>query len=243
MDVIAGEAKKEGRPGSTSGRDLPERETTSQSTATDTGKLSNSQNGDKAGTEKDSTYVAWLTGVPVASIILSGFGAWWIAGAFQSIILRQGVYFALVVGVTLIAMSIYSFITGRRLLKSIGLDVGRLWTGSLRRNFAITSFAEFFLIFIVVLVFPRLHLQDFIFAAVSVIVGIHFFPLGRIFRVQRYYATGAIMVIWTAWAVLSLSKFEDILAVGLVNGSILWANAVAGLYTSAMKRRNFMPAQ
>ncbi|MGN6376550.1 MAG: hypothetical protein ACTHMG_13500 [Sphingomonas sp.] len=64
-----------------------------------------------------------------------------------------------------------------------------------------------------------------LFAAVAMIVGLHFLPLARGIPVRIYYLTGAALIALGAGAML-LPASERPLAVGAGAAAILWATAV-----------------
>jgi hypothetical protein len=91
--------------------------------------------------------------------------------------------------------------------------------------FGIIFGAEGLLIFLAVNVLVNLHLDPYIINAVAAIVGLHFLPLARLYRVPLYYWVGGVMV---ADALLSLalpSPTREI-AVGFSMGAILWLTCV-----------------
>ena len=50
------------------------------------------------------------------------------------------------------------------------------------------------------------HLQLFIVPAIATIVGLHLFPLARVFHYPLHYVTGALLVLWSAGVVLALPQ-------------------------------------
>jgi len=78
----------------------------------------------------------------------------------------------------------------------------------------------------------RHHLDSWIPAAAAFIVGIHFLPLARVFRVPLYYFTG----ILAAAAALGSAAISNTSArsvfVGLAMTAILWLSAIAALLQS-----------
>jgi len=89
-------------------------------------------------------------------------------------------------------------------------------------QFGLINFVQWGAIFAAFYALPRLELGDWILPAIILIVGIHFFPLARLFNAPRDYVTGAAMVAWAILypALFSAGKGGPIGAVGA--GAILW---------------------
>ena len=75
----------------------------------------------------------------------------------------------------------------------------------------------------------RLRLDAYIPSAITAIVGLHMFPLGRIFRYPAHYRAGAIMLAWAVASVVfvPVADLQSIAALG--TGMILWCSAVVTL--------------
>ncbi|HZC43521.1 MAG TPA: hypothetical protein VE195_05055 [Acidobacteriaceae bacterium] len=85
-------------------------------------------------------------------------------------------------------------------------------------------------IFVAVFSLPHFKLGNWIVPAIVLIVGVHFFPLGRLFNAPAHYVTGAVMVAWAiVYPILfSAGKGDPIGAVG--TGAILWMTAALGCW-------------
>jgi hypothetical protein len=77
--------------------------------------------------------------------------------------------------------------------------------------------------------FARLHIDAYVISAITAIVGLHMFPLARLFRYAWHYVTGAALVGWAAATVLLFSKDEMQGATALGTGAILWLSALLTL--------------
>jgi hypothetical protein len=109
--------------------------------------------------------------------------------------------------------------------------------------FGIVFGVEFALIAVIAFWLARLQAFPFISAAVALIVGIHFFPLARLFRVPGYWITGAALCILALVAIAGLlldlpldgeSPYHWSLFVGIGATLVLWLTggyiAVIGLH-------------
>ena len=75
----------------------------------------------------------------------------------------------------------------------------------------------------------RLHLDAYTPSAVAVIVGLHMFPLARLFHYPLHYATGAVLVGWAVATALFVPVNEMQGTAALGTGMILWVSAVVTL--------------
>lgn len=73
----------------------------------------------------------------------------------------------------------------------------------------------------VVVVFLNIfHWTDLIVPAIATIVGLHLFPLARLFRYSMHYVTGALLVVWSAASVFLLRR-ENIASIGALGTAII----------------------
>ncbi|HEV8039251.1 MAG TPA: hypothetical protein VGP62_10345 [Bryobacteraceae bacterium] len=100
------------------------------------------------------------------------------------------------------------------------------------RIFGIVNAVTWVSVFLVFQIFPRVGLGELIFPAVVLIVGLHFFPMPRLFRHQANLVTGAVMV---AWAIVCPLLFHGDRMIGFLAagaGLALWVSAVWALKTA-----------
>lgn len=87
------------------------------------------------------------------------------------------------------------------------------------------------------------HHTEFILPFVSIVVGMHFFPLARLFEVRVYYATGALLVLVGVAVMLAVPVHTMIgnlhawnALVGSICAVILWLTGIAAL----LRGRSFL---
>jgi len=86
---------------------------------------------------------------------------------------------------------------------------------------------EWGLIGVAVFALARVGRFDLVPQALGVIVGLHYLPLGRIFRAQQYYWTGAVMLVAAFGSLLiSPGRIRNTFACAAV-GLTLWVSCVA----------------
>ena len=66
------------------------------------------------------------------------------------------------------------------------------WSRPVRRRFGLISGLEGVAIFVVILLLNLAHRPEAVSPAIAIIVGLHFFPLARLFGRPLYYATGTV---------------------------------------------------
>lgn len=77
------------------------------------------------------------------------------------------------------------------------------------------------------------HQPQLIVPAIATVVGLHLFPLARLFRYPMHYVTGTLLIAWSAGIVILLRR-EDIASVGaLGTAAILLLSATCTLTLAA----------
>jgi len=144
----------------------------------------------------DDRSVEALRGRATGVLFLSGFGGlWFLLGLAASQRLSLPTACALAAGLA-------ALVAGAVLLRrrSAALPPTRLDPEEQRRagrTFGRVNAAQW-----AAIVLGRLHLDAYTPAAVTVVVGLHFFPLARLFRSPQHHVTGAALVLWGAVCLL-----------------------------------------
>jgi hypothetical protein len=94
----------------------------------------------------------------------------------------------------------------------------------------------------VALAFARFNLEAYVMCAITSIVGLHMFPLARLFRYPLHYVTGATLVAWaaTSAAIVPAQQLQGTAALG--TGIILLLSAFATLVIAGTVVRRATPA-
>jgi hypothetical protein len=100
---------------------------------------------------------------------------------------------------------------------------------ALGRTFAWINAVQWAAVAIVAVTLNKLHLDAYVMCAITAIVGLHMFPLARLFHYAPHYGSGAALV---AWAVVSAvvvptAQLQGVSALG--TGMILWISAAVTL--------------
>ena len=165
-----------------------------------------------------------LSGRAIGAIFFSVFGAAWLALSLYALQLLRvltvgGVLAGLAV---LLAAAGYLFREAKR-WPSVPDDP------AVGRAFNRVNAVQWIAVAIVVFTFAKLHIDAYVLCAITAIVGVHMFPLARIFRYAPHCVTGSVLV---AWAVASavfvpVDHMQGICALG--TGVILWLGAASTL--------------
>ena len=184
----------------------------------------------------DDRSVEALRGRATGVLFLSGFGAlWFLLGLAASQRLSLPTACALAAG--LVALVAGTVLLRRR---SAALPPTRLDPEEQRRagrTFGRVNAAQWAAIVLIAVVLGRLHLDAYTPAAVTVVVGLHFFPLARLFRSPQHHVTGAALVLWGAVCLLLVPRdvLQSTSAFG--TGAILWTAAAVTLVRSFRQLR------
>lgn len=184
----------------------------------------------------DDRSVEALRGRATGVLFLSGFGAlWFLLGLAASQRLSLPTACALAAGLA-------ALVAGAVLLRrrSAALPASRLDPEEQRqagRTFGRVNAAQWAAIVLIAVVLGRLHLDAYTPAAVTVVVGLHFFPLARLFRSPQHHVTGAALVLWGAVCLLLVPRdvLQSTSAFG--TGAILWTAAAVTLVRSFRQLR------
>jgi hypothetical protein len=165
-----------------------------------------------------------IRGRSIGAIFFICFGTGWF---FLAITARQLITPITVTGIML----------GMVLLLLLALNLFRLsqrWPRvpndpAVGRAFTWINAIQWTAIAIVVFSFAKLHMDAYITSAIASIIGLHLFPLARIFRYPLHYATGTLLVLWAAASAMLLPAGQMQGATSLGIGVILWSSATVTL--------------
>ncbi len=145
-------------------------------------------------------------GIGMGIFFMAFFGAMWgfLAVSFTNGSLQLAGY--LTIGLVTLALlgAVMRVLRYARSLPEISLPEEAGEGKRISIYFGIVFGLEFALIAVVAIALGRAHLQQLIPPAVALIVGIHFFPLARLFRVSMYWLTGGLLCILAAVALAAL---------------------------------------
>jgi hypothetical protein len=165
-----------------------------------------------------------IGGRAIGSIFFSGFGALWF---FLALYIRQTLntasISAVILGLALLLLAAFNLFNQARRWPSVAENASE------KKAFGRINAAQYIAIAIVAFTFARLHIDAYVLSAITAIVGLHLFPLARLFRYPLHYATGTLLTAWAAASVLLVptEHLQGITAMG--TGIILWLSATVTL--------------
>jgi hypothetical protein len=178
-----------------------------------------------------------LIGRAIGSIFFAAFGALWI---LLSLYVKQ---ILSVVTVSWVALDLLVLLTTAIWLLRQAKRFPKAPEDPARnRAFNRINAVQWIAIFIVAFAFGRLHLDAYAMSAITVIVGLHLFPLAKLFRYPLHYITGAVLVAWGGLTVLFVSAEHLQGTVALGTGIILWLSAFMTLIIAATVARRAVTA-
>ena len=178
-----------------------------------------------------------LKGRAIGSIFFTGFGAAWI---LLSLYIREilRVDLAILVGAVAAALLLCAVWLMQEAKRYPNMPEdparGRAFTRINAIQWAAVGFVAF--------TFARLHMDAYVLSAITAIVGIHFFPLARLFRYPMHNVTGATLVLWASASVLLIPAEHLQVITALGTGIILWSSAAITLGIALTMVRRVTPA-
>jgi hypothetical protein len=141
-----------------------------------------------------------------------------------------------------VAVMVFLVVAALRLQRR-GKDAGKdaVPAEEQRRNdriFGIVNAVTWITVFLVFLIFPRIGHEDLAIPAVALIVGLHFFPMPRLYRHTANLVTGVCIAVW---AIVCPMLFQGDRLIGFVAagaGLALWLSAAWALKTAVKLLRS-----
>jgi hypothetical protein len=165
-----------------------------------------------------------LSGRAIGALFGAGFGAIWLALALYAM---ERFSAATVTGLLLvlagIVLAAFDLLRMAKRWPSVPDDPA---TG---RAFGWINAIQWTAVAIVAVTLNKLHLDAYVMCAITAIVGLHMFPLARLFHYPAHYVTGAVLMAWAAASALFVpaENLQGISALG--TGIILWLSAAVTL--------------
>lgn len=177
-----------------------------------------------------------LSGRAIGSIFFVFFGAVWL---FLALIAKQQITLATVSAVML----------GIVLLLLIAFNLLRLskrWPRvpddpAMGRAFGWINAIQWIAVAVVAFTFAKLHIDAYVISAITAIIGLHMFPLARLFHYPMHYVTGAVLIAWAAASAIlaPVEQMQGTAALG--TGIILWLSAIVTLAIGVKVARQPVP--
>jgi hypothetical protein len=179
-----------------------------------------------------------IQGRAIGATFFAVFGtAWVILGLYAKQILNPGTGgWAGMILLVLLSTAIWLFRQGHRFTRTPE-DPGR------GRAFMAINAIQWIAVGIAGFTFARLHLDSYVICAITAIIGLHMFPLARLFRYPMHVVSGSVLVAWAALSALLVpaDHLQGTAAIG--TGIILILSAYVTLaLAGTLVRRTGVPA-
>jgi hypothetical protein len=176
-----------------------------------------------------------LSGRAIGSIFFAGFGTGWL---FLALAAKQLIAFA----------TVFTVMLGMSLLILTALYLLRLakrWPRvpddpAIGRAFGWINAVQWTAVCIAAFSLGRLHLDAYTPSVITAIVGLHMFPLARLFRYPLHHVTGSLLVAWAVASAIFVPAEQLQGTAALGTGIILWMSATLTL-TIALKAARQTP--
>jgi hypothetical protein len=147
----------------------------------------------------------------VAALFWVALAAWGLGGSLWTLALAP-----LLVAAGAAGVGAWRLTTKARMVRSSDKDPAD--PASIRRLtiwFRVTSTLQTVFIILAGVLSQRLERPDLLWPLIGLVVSLHFIPLGRLFRVRPYYATGIAGTIVAAVAILGFSGSDKLVVAGV----------------------------
>lgn len=179
-----------------------------------------------------------LSGRATGAIFFAGFGALWIALALYALErLNAATITGLLLGLAVLVLAALFLLRAAKRWPRVPGDP------TMGRAFAWINAIQWISVAVVAITLAKLHLDAYVISAIAAIVGLHLFPLARLFRYPLHYATGALLVAWALASAVLVPAEEMQGAAALGTGAILWLSAAATLTIALRAARRFADPQ
>jgi hypothetical protein len=131
-------------------------------------------------------------------------------------------------GILVLGSSIYFIRKGRALRRNYPASSDPL-AQRMRKQFIIVVILEFTAIAILSVIAYVFHRPDLAPVLAAIVVGLHYLPLGKIFRQSRYYFWGGAITLWCVGCALLFRSNMLVAWNNIGTGVLLWASCTHGL--------------
>jgi hypothetical protein len=172
-----------------------------------------------------------IGGRAIGALFFTGFGAiWLLLGLYAKQRMTAAPLSMVACGLLVLASGAFFLLRRARALPRTPEDP------AMARAFKWINIIQWAAVAVVAFTFARFGIDVYVVSAITAIVGLHMFPLARLFRYPTHYVTGAALVGWAAASVLLFAKDEMQGSTALGTGLILWLSALVTL-ALAMRAR------
>jgi hypothetical protein len=172
-----------------------------------------------------------IGGRAIGALFFTGFGAiWLLLGLYAKQRLTAAPLSLVACGLLALASGAFFLLRRAKALPRVSEDP------AMARAFKWINIIQWAAVAVVAFAFARFGIDVYVVSAITAIVGLHMFPLARVFRYPMHYVTGTVLVSWAAASVLLFAKDEMQGSTALGTGLILWSSALVTLALAVRTR-------
>lgn len=177
-----------------------------------------------------------ISGRAIGVLFFAGFGSLWLGTG-----LAAAHRFNIMSGAALVIILALLVIPAARLLgrvaKAPKAEIDAELERHIKHTFTVVNTIQWLAIAAVVIVLNVFHFGEYIVPGIAIIVGLHLFPLARVFRYSAHYVTGTLLVLWSVGVAVILQK-QDVPSIGaLGTAAILLLSATYTLIVATRAAR------
>lgn len=144
-----------------------------------------------------------ISGRATGVLFFSGFGCIWLCTSLAAMH-RLNFVTGLFVAIILMGLVLPALLLLKRIPKSG--QVSKAGDEQISKTFNRLNMIQWIGIAAAILLLNIVHKPEFIVPAIATIVGLHLFPLAKLFQYPAHYVTGALLLVWSVGVVLLFSK-------------------------------------
>jgi hypothetical protein len=165
-----------------------------------------------------------IGGRAIGALFFTGFGAiWLLLGLYAKQWLNAAPLSLTACGLLALAAGAFFLLRRAKTLPRAPEDP------AMARAFKWINIIQWVAVAVVAFAFAHFGIDVYVISAITAIVGLHMFPLARVFRYPMHYVTGTALVGWAVAGVLLFAKDEMQGSTALGTGLILWLSALVTL--------------
>ena len=179
--------------------------------------------------------VEMVAGRATGVLFFAGFGSLWLFNGLAALHRVSGIAIA-----AILTIAAALIVPALRLLQHTASKTSPSLPESLealakKREFYRVNVIQWIAIVGAVVLFNMIHRPEFLAPVIAFIVGMHLFPLAKLFNYPAHNVTGILLVLWSTAVVAFLSN-ADLPAAGAIGAAVILLGSAAYTLISAYRR-------
>jgi hypothetical protein len=175
-----------------------------------------------------------ISGRATGVLFFAGFGALWLCAGLSAMHRLNAATFVFAVAAPLVSLVIPALMLLRRVPSTPPEAQDEERSRQYKRTFGRVNGIQWTAIILAVVLLNIFHQVAYIVPVIATIVGLHLFPLARLFQYRAHYVTGTLLVLWSIGTATLLSS-QNIAGFGAVGTAIILLISAAYTLVSATR--------